>query len=44
MPSSRPRALFEYIELFYNRQRRHSALGYLCPSEFEQPHHEPVAA
>jgi putative transposase len=28
--------VFEYIELFYNRQRRHSALGYLCPSEFEQ--------
>ena len=27
--------LFEYIELFYNRQRRHSALGYLCPNEFE---------
>jgi hypothetical protein len=27
-------AVFEYIELFYNRQRRHSALGYLCPVEF----------
>jgi putative transposase len=27
--------VFEYIELFYNRQRRHSALGYLCPNEFE---------
>jgi len=37
-------AVFEYIELFYNRQRRHSALGYLCPSQFEQRHHEPVAA
>lgn len=37
-------AVFEYIELFYNRQRRHSALGYLCPSEFEQRHLEPVAA
>jgi len=37
-------AVFEYIELFYNRQRRHSALGYLCPTEFEQRHHEPVAA
>jgi putative transposase len=37
-------ALFEYIELFYNRQRRHSALGYLCPNEFEQRHHDPVAA
>jgi putative transposase len=37
-------ALFEYIELFYNRQRRHSALGYLCPNEFELRHHDPVAA
>ncbi len=37
-------AVFECIELFYNRQRRHSALGYLCPSQFEQRHHELVAA
>ncbi|MDX1990943.1 MAG: IS3 family transposase, partial [bacterium] len=29
-------ALFEYIELWYNRQRRHSALGYLSPAQFEQ--------
>jgi hypothetical protein len=29
-------SLFEYIEVFYNRQRRHSALGYLSPSEYEQ--------
>jgi transposase InsO family protein len=27
--------LFEYIEAFYNRQRRHSALGYLSPEAFE---------
>jgi transposase InsO family protein len=27
--------LFEYIELFYNGQRRHSALGYLSPRAFE---------
>jgi integrase len=27
--------VFEYIELFYKRQRRHSALGYLSPHEFE---------
>jgi transposase InsO family protein len=29
-------ALFDYIEVFYNRQRLHSSLGYLCPIEFEQ--------
>jgi transposase InsO family protein len=29
-------ALFEYIEIWYNRQRRHSALGYLSPCQFEQ--------
>jgi putative transposase len=29
-------AIFEYIEAWYNRQRRHSALGYLSPCAFEQ--------
>ncbi len=29
-------AIFEYIEAFYNRQRRHSTLGYLSPAEFER--------
>ena len=28
-------AVFEYIEGFYNPRRRHSALGYLSPSEYE---------
>ena len=29
-------ALFEYIEGFYNRQRRHSALAYLSPDAYER--------
>lgn len=29
-------AIFEYIEVFYNRQRRHSTLGYQSPLEFER--------
>lgn len=29
-------AIFEYIEIFYNRQRLHSALGYKTPVEYEQ--------
>jgi transposase InsO family protein len=29
-------AVFDYIEVFYNRQRRHSANGYLAPLVFEQ--------
>jgi transposase InsO family protein len=28
-------ALFEYLEIFHNRQRRHSALGMLSPVEYE---------
>jgi len=26
----------EYVEIFYNRQRRHSRLGYLAPAVFAQ--------
>jgi putative transposase len=29
-------ALFDSIEVFYNRQRRHSALGYQSPEAFER--------
>jgi len=28
--------IFEYIEVFYNRQRRHSTLGQISPVEFER--------
>ena len=27
--------IFEYIEVFYNRSRRHSALGYMTPAQYE---------
>ena len=29
-------AIFEYIEVFYNGQRRHSSLGYVSPAEYER--------
>jgi transposase InsO family protein len=29
-------ALFEWIEVWYNRQRRHSSLGYMSPMQYEQ--------
>ena len=29
-------AIFEFVEAWYNRKRRHSALGYLSPEEFER--------
>ena len=29
-------SLFCYIEIFYNRKRRHSALGYISPHDYEQ--------
>jgi putative transposase len=31
-------SIFEYIEAFYNRVRRHSALGYVAPTEYERAH------
>ena len=31
-------AIFDYVEVFYNRQRRHSALGYVSPVAFEARH------
>ena len=36
------REITEYIEIFYNRQRRHSKLGYLAPAVFAQKCQQPV--
>ena len=37
--------VFEYIEVFFNRRRRHSTLGFLSPAQFEattHPHPEKI--
>jgi transposase InsO family protein len=33
-------SIFEYVEVFYNRQRSHSALGYRSPEQYEKLLHE----
>lgn len=35
-PDEAKSAIFEYIEIFYNRKRMHSTLGYLSPVEYER--------
>jgi putative transposase len=37
-------AMFEYLEIFHNRHRRHSTLGTLTPTEHEKLHRQPSAA
>ena len=29
-------SIFEYIETYYNKKRRHSTIGYCTPEEFEK--------
>jgi transposase InsO family protein len=36
--------VFDYVEVFYNLQRRHSAIGYLSPAEFERTWNKELAA
>jgi len=33
-------SLFEYIEIFYNRFRKHSSLGYKSPEQYEQSNYK----
>ena len=35
-PQDTLEALFEYIEVYYNRKRKHSTLGYKTPAQYEQ--------
>jgi putative transposase len=37
------RVIFEWIEVFYNRKRLHSAIGYLTPSSFEEKYRAKAA-
>lgn len=36
-------AIEDYIELFYNRERRHSTIGFVSPVDFEARYHQRVA-
>ena len=38
------RAIFEFIEVFYNRGRLHSTLNYRTPAEYEEERRKPSKA
>lgn len=42
--SSAKTTIAEWIEVFYNRRRRHSTIGYISPAEYEQRHLEQLNA
>lgn len=37
-------AIFEYIEVYYNRQRRHAALGWITPAAYKKKYYKNLAA
>ena len=43
-PAGAKAAVFEYIEVFYNRIRRHSSLGNVSPEQFEERYRSRPAA
>jgi transposase InsO family protein len=43
-PADAKHKLFDYIEVFYNRRRMHSSLGYVSPAEFERTAQMQLAA
>ncbi|TQE93132.1 MAG: IS3 family transposase [Spiribacter salinus] len=43
-PSEARQALFEYIEGWYNPHRRHSAIGYVSPRQFEKQYAQAMAS
>ena len=38
------RNIFNYVEVFYNKERLHSTLGYISPEEFEKQYKLRLAA
>ncbi len=43
-PAKARTAIAEYVEVFYNRQRLHSSLGYRTPAQVEAQHYAPPQA